>query len=59
MQFGFIEKDGEDSDAWCNKFDKKIVTYINSSDKGYKDDFTFEELEAAIELYKKYEDEDK
>ena len=59
IQFGFIEKDGEDSDAWCIEFDKKIVTYINSSGKGYKEDFTFEELEAAIEPYQKHEDENK
>ena len=46
-------------DAWCVKFDKKIVTYVNSTGKGYKEDFDFEELEAAIELYKEHEDEDK
>ena len=33
---------------WCVKFDRKIVTYINSRGKGYKEDFVFEELEAAI-----------
>jgi len=46
-------------DAWCVKFDKKIVTYVNSTGKGYKEDFDFEELEAAIELYKEHEEEDK
>ena len=35
--------------------------YINtcSRGKGYKEDFVFEELEAAIELYEKHEEEDK
>ena len=46
-------------DAWCVKFDKKIVTYVNSTGKGYREDFDFEELEAAIELYKEHEEEDK
>ena len=47
-------------DAWCIKFDKKIVTYIKSKRKGwYKEDFDFEELQAAIELYKEHEEEDK
>ena len=46
-------------DAWCVKFDRKIVTYVNSRGKGYKEDFVFEELEAAIELYEKHEEEDK
>ena len=41
------------------KFDKKIVTYVDSRGKGYKEDFVFEELEAAIELYEKHEEEDK
>ena len=59
MQFGYIEKDGEDIDAWCVKFDKKIVTYMKSRRKGYKEDFDFEELQAAIELYKEHEEEDK
>ena len=43
----------------CVKFDKKIVTYVNITGKGYKEDFDFEELEAAIELYKEHEEEDK
>ena len=51
--------DGKDVDAWCVKFDRKIVTYINSRGKGYKEDFVFEELETAIELYEKHEEEDK
>ena len=38
----------KDVDAWCVKFDRKIVTYVNSRGKGYKEDFVFEELEAAI-----------
>ena len=59
MKFGYIEKDGKDVDAWCVKFDKKIVTYVNSRGKGYKEDFVFEELEAAIELCEKHEEEDK
>ena len=59
MQFGYIERDGEDIDAWCIKFDKKIVTYVKSRRKGYKEDFDFEELQAAIELYKEHEEEDK
>ena len=41
------------------KFDKKIVTYVNSRGKGYKEDFDFDKLEAAIELYKEHEEEDK
>ena len=59
MQFGYIVKDDKEIDAWCIKFDKKIVTYVESKRKGYKEDFDFEELEAAIELYKEHEDEDK
>ena len=59
MKFGYIEKDGKDVDAWCVKFDRKIVTYINSRGKGHKEDFVFEELETAIELYEKHEEEDK
>ena len=58
MRFGYNIKDGKEVDAWCVKFDKKI-TYINSRGKGYKEDFDFEELEAAIELYKEHEEEDK
>ena len=56
---GYIEKDGKDIDAWCIKFDKKIVTYVKSRRKGHKEDFDFEELQAAIELYKEHEEEDK
>ena len=41
------------------KFDKKIVTYVNSNGKGYKEDFVWEELEAAIELYEENKEEDK
>ena len=37
----------------------KIVTYVNSRGKGCKEDFDFEELEAAIELHKEHEEEDK
>ena len=40
-------------------FDKKIVTYVKSKRKGHREDFDFEELEAAIELYKEHEEEDK
>ena len=32
---------------------------VDSRGKGYKEDFVFEELEAAIELYEKHEEEDK
>ena len=46
-------------DVWCIKFDKKIVTYVESKRKGHKEDFDFEELEAAIELYKEHDEEDK
>ena len=35
------------------------VRCVKSKRKGYKEDFDFEELEAAIELYKEHEDEDK
>ena len=38
---------------------KKIVTYVKSRRKGHKEDFDFEELQAAIELYKEHEEEDK
>ena len=49
-QFGDNVRDVKEIDAWCCiKFDKKTTTYINSNDKGYKEDFDFEELEAAIE----------
>ena len=33
--------------------------YIKSKRKGYKEDFDFEELQAAIELYKENEEGDK
>ena len=52
MKFGYIEEGDEKVDAWCVKFDKKIVTYVDSRGKGYKEDFVREELEAAIELYR-------
>ena len=52
-------KDDKEIDPWCIKFDKKIVTYVKSKRKGCKEDFDFEELEAAIELYKEHEEEDK
>ena len=35
------------------------VRCVKSKRKGYKEDFDFEELEAAIELYKEHEEEDK
>ena len=47
---------------------RRTVPYRTSSDgsrsflyktQGYKEDFVFEELEAAIELYEKHEEEDK
>jgi hypothetical protein len=44
--FGFCEAD-------------KIVTYLDSRGKGHKEDFDFEELEAAIELYNQHDGEDK
>ena len=56
---GYNVKGGKEIDAWCVKFDKKIVTYINSRGKGYKEDFDFEELKAAIDLYKEHEEDDK
>ena len=31
--------------------------YVNSRGKGHKEDFDFEELEAAIELYKEHEED--
>ena len=49
----------EEIDVWCIKLDKKIVTYIRSKRKGCKEDFDFEELEAAIELYNQHDGEDK
>ena len=47
--------------AWCIKFDKRVVTYVSrhSRSKGHKEDFSVEELEAAIELYEEHEEEDK
>ena len=59
MKFGYIEEGDEKVDAWCVKFDKKIVTYVDSRGKGYKEDFVREELEAAIELYEENKEEDK
>ena len=38
---------------------RKIVMYVNSRGKGYKEDFVWEELEAAIELYEEHKEEDK
>jgi len=49
----------EEVDAWCIKFDKRIVTYVDSRIKGHKEDFSFEELEAAVELHEEHEEEDK
>ena len=36
-----------------------LVLYVKSKRKGHKEDFDFEELETAIELYKEHEEEDK
>jgi len=37
----------------------RIATYVDSRSKGHKEDFSVEELEAAIELYEEHEEEDK
>ena len=59
MKFGYIKEGDKKVDAWCVKFDKKIVTYVHSRGKGYKEDFVRDELEAAIELYEENKEEDK
>ena len=42
-----------------NSTKRSSPTLTARTAKGYKEDFDFEELEAAIELYKEHEEEDK
>ena len=37
----------------------RIATHVDSRSKGHKEDFSVEELEAAIELYEEHEEENK
>ena len=55
-------KDGKEIDAWCVKFDKKIVL-SSTLTAGKRDTCTrriliFEELKAAIDLHKEHEEDD-
>ena len=56
-------KDGKEVDSWCVKFDIKEDRpqniYVTAGAKGCKEDVDFEELEAAIELSKEHEEENK
>ena len=38
---------------------RRLSPTLKSKRKGHKEDFNFEELEAAIELYKEHEEEEK